>query len=405
MLATSRLVVGAISSRRASGLSLSKSASSLCNKCITGKLSSSRSFMTTPNLPALPLQISKYPGTRILEMQNEDNGNSITLEASTRIQTHLESFSKNNIVNIVVFSSNCRTIFSATNSNDAEDIKSGHALSNSIKKFGKETITFYNGEVNGTSFGIFQPSKYRLGTTTTKFAITELKINGSIPVGGLAYYLANNLKDGIALARYLGATGAVLNTAALLELGLLTHFVEEDGHHVLADCLAHSMPANTKSMGYQPDEMIALDSLDELLGNMDARDSTNVIDDPIFERYSIIPRAQVEESLSNDPVALKREMETFSNFRAPILEKLDMIDMCFNVKSVDASIKKLESLIPSKSKEASQWATETLDSLNKVNRRTLESWFRLTRDAKSRTLAEVHEAELQEIAELSKKEE
>jgi enoyl-CoA hydratase/carnithine racemase len=367
--------------------------------------------MTTPNLPAIPLQIAKYPGTRILEMQNESNGNSITLEVSTKIRNHLESFSANNIVNVVVFSSACRTIFSATNSNDIEDIKSGHALSNSIKNMGKDTITFYNGEVNGTSFGIFQPSKYRLGTTTTKFSITELKNNGSLPVGGLAYFLANNLKDGIALARYLGTTGTVLNAASLVELGLLTHYVEEDAHHVLADSLAHSMSANTNLSQYQP-EMIAMDRsgsgsspLDELLDMMDARDNTNIMEDPVFEKYSIIPRAQIEESISNDPIAMQKELDTFSDYRAPILEKLDLIDMCFSAKSVDACIKKLESLLPSKSKEASLWAADTLESLNKINRRTLDAWFRLTRDAKSRTLLEVQDAELQEIVELAKKEE
>lgn len=283
-------------------------------------------------------------------------------------------------------------------------MKSGHALSSAIKDLKKSSISFYNGEVNGTSFAIFQPSKYRLGTISTKFAITELTEKGSLPTGGLAYYLSNGATDGIALVRYLGATGAVLNTASLVELGLLTHFVEEDAHHVLADCLAHSISGNNVNPQYQP-EMIAIDALDELLDTMDARDKTDIVDEPVFDKFSVVPRQHVEDSLSNDPIALQKEIATFSDYRAPILDKIDLIDMCFNVKSVDACIKKLESLIPAKSQDASVWARKTLESLNKVDRRALEAWFRLTRDAKSRSLAEVYEAELQELQELSKKDE
>ncbi len=186
------------------------------------------------------MHVSKYPGTRIIEMQNEDNKNQLTSDVCKRIQTHLESYSINKIVDIVIFSSGLDNVFSVKNSSDVADVKSGHSLSNFVANYKKETVTFYNGEVNGTAFGIFQSSKYRLGTTSTKLAISEITRSNTIPTGGLAYYLSNNLKDGIAIGRYLGVTATLVKPATRLGLVLLIISVQSDAHTFWVDGLPHS---------------------------------------------------------------------------------------------------------------------------------------------------------------------
>jgi enoyl-CoA hydratase len=93
------------------------------------------------------------------------------------------------------------------------------------------TIAFMDGITMGGGVGISQPCKYRVATENTRFAMPETSI-GLFPDVGGGWYLSR-LPGRV--GQYLALTGARLDGAECLALGLATHYVPS---HCLDDLKA-----------------------------------------------------------------------------------------------------------------------------------------------------------------------
>ena len=88
----------------------------------------------------------------------------------------------------------------------------------------KPIVAFMDGITMGGGVGISQPAKFRVATENTKFAMPETGI-GLFPDVGGGWYLSR-LPGRI--GQYLGLTGARIDGAEALALGLATHYLASD---------------------------------------------------------------------------------------------------------------------------------------------------------------------------------
>src|SRR3954471_17384968 len=91
--------------------------------------------------------------------------------------------------------------------------------------YARPTIAFMDGITMGGGVGISQPCRYRVATENTRFAMPETAI-GLVPDGGGGWYLSR-LPGRV--GQYLALTGARLDGAECLALGLATHYVPSLG--------------------------------------------------------------------------------------------------------------------------------------------------------------------------------
>jgi len=88
----------------------------------------------------------------------------------------------------------------------------------------KPTIAFMDGVTMGGGVGLALPCRYRVATERTLFAMPETAI-GLFPDVGGGWYLSRLPGE---TGKYLALTGARLNGADCLSLGLATHYVPSD---------------------------------------------------------------------------------------------------------------------------------------------------------------------------------
>jgi enoyl-CoA hydratase len=97
-----------------------------------------------------------------------------------------------------------------------------YRLNHLLFTYAKPTIAFMDGITMGGGVGISQPCKYRVATENTRFAMPETAIGLFPDVGGGWYLPRLPGRTG----HFLALTGARLDGAECLELGLATHYMQ-----------------------------------------------------------------------------------------------------------------------------------------------------------------------------------
>jgi enoyl-CoA hydratase len=99
-----------------------------------------------------------------------------------------------------------------------------YRLNHLLFTFRKDTVAFMDGITMGGGVGISQPCRYRVATENTRFAMPETAI-GLFPDVGGGWYLSR-LPGRV--GQFLALTGARLDGAECLHLGLATHYIPSD---------------------------------------------------------------------------------------------------------------------------------------------------------------------------------
>lgn len=134
---------------------------------------------------------------------------------------------------------------SALNDNGVSGRKFFHdeyQLNNLLFTYDKPVVAFMDGITMGGGVGISQPAKYRIATENTRFAMPETGI-GLFPDVGGGWYLSR-LEGRV--GAYLALTGARIDGADCLAIGLATHFLPSDK---LAEAKARIMEAPDRIEG------------------------------------------------------------------------------------------------------------------------------------------------------------
>ncbi len=147
----------------------------------------------------------------------------------------------------------------------------------------KDTIAFMDGVTMGGGVGVSMPCRYRVATENTRLAMPETGI-GLFPDVGGGWYLSR-LPGRI--GQYLALTGARLDGAEAVALGLATHYlptarIEEakaaiatgpDAIDAALSALAEAAPAGKiLAQRAEIDRLFASDDLEEVLAALDADD-------------------------------------------------------------------------------------------------------------------------------------
>ena len=100
-----------------------------------------------------------------------------------------------------------------------------YRLNHLLFAFMKPIVAFMDGITMGGGVGISQPARYRVATENTRFAMPETSI-GLFPDVGGGWYLSR-LPGRV--GQFLALTGARLDGAECLRLGLASHYLPADG--------------------------------------------------------------------------------------------------------------------------------------------------------------------------------
>ena len=189
-----------------------------------------------------------YPGCRVIELSDVPNGNPLHLDMLSQISLKLGQFENNNVVSVVLFTAELNpelhddNVFSVgfTQTPSEELVDRVQSLAKTVFSHKTLTLAVYEGYTTGTAFGLFAGSKYRLGTCNTQLQLSELR-HGFLPIGGVAHHFSKGSKDGVAFARYVGATQRILEAGELFSLGLISHAMPQECHTVLFHGLGHTL--------------------------------------------------------------------------------------------------------------------------------------------------------------------
>jgi enoyl-CoA hydratase len=96
-----------------------------------------------------------------------------------------------------------------------------YRLNHLMHAYAKPIVAFMDGITMGGGVGISQPARYRVATQNTRFAMPETGI-GMLPDVGGGWFLSRLAGR---LGRYLGLTGARLDGAECVAVGLATHYI------------------------------------------------------------------------------------------------------------------------------------------------------------------------------------
>jgi enoyl-CoA hydratase len=137
-----------------------------------------------------------------------------------------------------------------------------YRLNHLLFTYAKPIVAFMDGITMGGGVGISQPAKYRIATERTMFAMPETAI-GLFPDVGGGWYLSR-LPGRI--GEYLSLTGARLDGADCLAVGLATHFIPSEALAEVKAKLAAApedvaaildaaamLPPEAKIVAHQPD--------------------------------------------------------------------------------------------------------------------------------------------------------
>ncbi|HEX7852688.1 MAG TPA: enoyl-CoA hydratase/isomerase family protein [Sphingobium sp.] len=118
-----------------------------------------------------------------------------------------------------------------------------YQLNHLMHEYAKPIVAFMDGITMGGGVGISQPARYRVATENTRFAMPETGI-GLFPDVGGGWFLSR-LEGRI--GRYLALTGARLDGAECLAVGLATHYLS-----------AEALPEAKRRIAAAPDDVEAI---------------------------------------------------------------------------------------------------------------------------------------------------
>lgn len=118
-----------------------------------------------------------------------------------------------------------------------------YRLNHLLFTYPKPVVTFMDGITMGGGVGLAAPARFRIATQNTRFAMPETGI-GLFPDVGGGWYLSR-LKG--AMGAFLALTGARLDGAECLDVGLATHYLE-----------ASALPDIKAQIAANPDDVAAL---------------------------------------------------------------------------------------------------------------------------------------------------
>jgi enoyl-CoA hydratase len=159
-----------------------------------------------------------------------------------------------------------------------------YRLNHLLFTYVKPTIAFMDGITMGGGVGISQPCRFRVATENTRFAMPETAI-GLFPDVGGGWYLSR-LPGRVGY--YLALTGARLDGAECLRLGLATHYVEslalddlkariaaepERIEALLAEHATPPPPAKIEAHLADIDRLFASDDYEEVLAALRSEES------------------------------------------------------------------------------------------------------------------------------------
>ena len=111
-----------------------------------------------------------------------------------------------------------------------------YALNELIHRYSKPYITLIDGFVMGGGVGLSVHGRLRIAGDNTVFAMPETGIGYFPDVGG-TYFLP---RLGLEIGQWLGLTGARLNAAQSLEVGVANGFLPSDKHAVFTEALGNA---------------------------------------------------------------------------------------------------------------------------------------------------------------------
>ena len=156
-----------------------------------------------------------------------------------------------------------------------------YRMNNRLFGYAKPTVAIMDGITMGGGVGIALPCDMRIATENTKFALPETGI-GLFPDVGAGWYLSRLPGQ---VGKYLALTGARLDGADCVALGLATHFVEtdevealvatlvEEGGWALERLASASPPADIAAHLETIHRLFANETLDEIFAALEAAGS------------------------------------------------------------------------------------------------------------------------------------
>ena len=123
------------------------------------------------------LLISRFPGSRVFEFNDIDNGNRMNLKNLAIMDNRIRVYDDNLIVSAIIFSSTSPELFSLgfKNVNDFDTMAATLSLANKInldiKNSKKITIANFSGNVSGSAYAVFASSNYKFATMNINFFI------------------------------------------------------------------------------------------------------------------------------------------------------------------------------------------------------------------------------------------
>lgn len=328
------------------------------------------------------LETRIYSGTRILEFTEENKGE-LSVSLSSALINKLKGLQNNKSVKSMIFVGSSESFLEGYNEAEMSNIdsklklmKSCQDLFGNIASSDKNTVAVYSGQFNGTAYGIFSACKYRVGTPSSSFAVTEL-LQGTLPFGGLAYMLSNSsILYGVEIGRYLAATYSSIEAIDMLQLGLLSHYTAEQMEDTLAVSNQHTNYDLDDVESYQQFH-VKSESTRELLDDLHVCSNLDPLDDQVFDQIMLVHPKEGEK------IPLNKTWE------GTLMKEIDGIYSAFSAESVAEVKKRLMNM-------KTNWAFITLNRMEVIDEHLLQKWFELTRYAagKNRNISEVYEKEL-----------
>ena len=159
-----------------------------------------------------------------------------------------------------------------------------YRLNHLLFAFMKPIVAFMDGITMGGGVGISQPARYRIATENTRFAMPETSI-GLFPDVGGGWYLSR-LPGRV--GQFLALTGARLDGAECLRLGLASHYLPADGldavkariaaepqalESILAEASIAAPEARIEANLADIDRLFASEEYEEILAALEAEES------------------------------------------------------------------------------------------------------------------------------------
>ena len=116
-----------------------------------------RSFNTN-----VPVMVESHSGARVLNLNRSSSGNILDKSVTSSLIEKLKSYEDNDVVGLVVFSSDSKDLFShGGQKQTVDDLKSMNLFSKRLSEFNKGTAVVYEGQVFGSGLSTFMGSKVR----------------------------------------------------------------------------------------------------------------------------------------------------------------------------------------------------------------------------------------------------